>query len=117
MILSDFQRGRLPYFVPPPNTEEGQDATKDEASKVSDEVTDTTAAAKDKSSKEVAEAALKIKQNFKPLSTTMEFDEEDRGATEEDDDADADINDDNDDNDEEDDEDEEEDMEGDDETA
>merc|ERR1711953_730422 len=115
MILSDFQRGRLPYFVPPPNTEEGKDATKDEARKVSDEV---DAAAEDKSSKEVAEAALQIKQNFKPLSTTMEFDEEDRGETEEDDDVDEDVNDDEDDEDDDNDEDdEEEDMEGDDETA
>jgi len=65
MILSDFQRGRLPYFVPPPNSER-PDKTK---VAISEPV---------KSVDVKAESVPAVKQNFKPLEMTTEFNDEDK---------------------------------------
>merc|ERR1712168_45727 len=81
MILSDFQRGRLPYFVAPPSdTTDGKaDGKKDPATTdVSDEVAATSTS--EQTSDEVSDSSIKIKQNFKPLAMSTEFNEEDRGT-------------------------------------
>jgi len=81
MILSDFQRGRLPYFVAPPSdTTDGKaDGKKDATTtEVSDEVAATSTS--EQSSDEVSDSSIKIKQNFKPLAMSTEFNEEDRGT-------------------------------------
>merc|ERR1712168_870762 len=81
MILSDFQRGRLPYFVAPPSdsTDGKADGKKDPAAtEVGDEVAATSTS--EQSSDEVSDSSIKIKQNFKPLAVSTEFNEEDRGT-------------------------------------
>ena len=59
MILHDFQRGRLPYFVPPPKSEE--DSKTDEK--------DT----KSKDTETNSEVPHVVKQNFQSLNVVPEF--------------------------------------------
>ena len=58
MILYDFQRGRLPYFVPPPNSEMETGKTVEE-------------------SKMDAETVPQVEQNFETLTVVPEFQGED----------------------------------------
>lgn len=75
MILSDFQRGRLPYFVSPPNTNTGQENDKKQSlTPVDKESITVTEVIKDTPSNPIPT----IKQNFKPLEMTTEFNEEDQ---------------------------------------
>ena len=86
MILSDFQRGRLPYFVAPPSSDAQEYIKQSET--VAKKIVPTD--------NEVSEESVRlqtIKQNFKPLEMTTEFNAEDQTRESEDDD-------DNDDNDE-----------------
>merc|ERR1712013_14816 len=64
MILSDFQRGRLPYFVPPP-----AESTKDKTDLKPDAVECPEVVKKS----DVTDASIKIKQNFKSVAVTAEF--------------------------------------------
>jgi len=88
MVLSDFQRGRLPYFVPPPTEEKEEEKEKDATTKDADkEVASTEVKEKD----ECTDAPLKVKQNFKTMEQTAEFNEEDKGVECDDDEVDEEV--------------------------
>lgn len=57
MILHDFQRGRLPYFVPPPTSETDSDKTEE--------------------NKMDTETVQQVEQNFETLNVVPEFEGED----------------------------------------
>jgi len=112
MVLSDFQRGRLPYFVAPPNnneeTEKEKTTKEDSATKGVDTTTTVTAVSEGESEKanvdddkKKKDASIKIKQNFKTMEKTTEFDEEDKDKECDDDDDDDEENIDDDDEDDE----------------
>jgi len=93
MILSDFQRGRLPYFVAPP-TETTKDNADDKTESSTEKVFAKVAQRSSNSSKEgeaTAEAAIKIKQNFKSVEMTAEFNDEDKGDEVEEDEEEEEI--------------------------
>jgi len=82
MILSDFQRGRLPYFVAPPSDNTDKDNEKQDitVAEVSNE--EATTSTGESSAKK--DASIKIKQNFKSMAVSTEFNDEDKGAEVED---------------------------------
>ncbi|GIY94612.1 nucleolar GTP-binding protein 2 [Caerostris extrusa] len=89
MILNDFQRGKLPYFVKPPvdeskvddNTENTDNTENSNQEEVSNEETSEAAKneQKDKevSSENTQNAQLSENQDFSELKVQIEFDEED----------------------------------------
>lgn len=84
MILSDFQRGRLPYFVAPPTEttkDKSDDKTESSTEKVFAKVAQRsgTSSSKEGEAAAAAEGAIKIKQNFKSVEMTAEFNDEDKG--------------------------------------
>merc|ERR1711962_1099840 len=84
MILSDFQRGRLPYFVAPPSDNTDKDNEKKDTTAVAEVSSEVATTSNDESNEKVSDASIKIKQNFKPLAVSTEFNEEDRGTEVED---------------------------------
>ena len=76
MILHDFQRGRLPYFVPPPKSETdvNENKTNDEDNKKIDFVPESNSKTEsEKNSNEIPN----VKQNFDSLTVGPQFEGDD----------------------------------------
>lgn len=79
MVLMDWQRGRLPFFTPPPEAEGAGDEDDDDEPEADAAASSSTAAPVEGAST-ADENALKgpVRQSLAELACTMEFDEEDR---------------------------------------
>jgi len=80
MMLNDFQRGRIPYFVPPPAETLQKLSTENDEKQKSSKVVATTTTTADGDKPIIETQSLHVKQIFRNIPLSTEFDEEDTTA-------------------------------------
>ncbi|NXJ68139.1 NOG2 protein, partial [Rostratula benghalensis] len=88
MVLNDWQRGRIPFFVKPPNAETGPQppvlevavtSSQDDSEKISEAVASSVEAAEEKKNtdSEIKQLMSHVRQNFGRINVAPQFSEED----------------------------------------
>ncbi|NXU51406.1 NOG2 protein, partial [Turnix velox] len=85
MVLNDWQRGRIPYFVKPPNAETGPQPpaqevavpSNQESKEVSESAALSVEPAEDNADSEMKQLMSRVRQNFGRINVAPQFSEED----------------------------------------